>query len=339
MPEALGELLSLQKNLNGPVITEHPDVQEARLLLKQKIEESVSRIVPARLLGLEREHGWSDSLHKALETYERFGLFEGARKDRGALMSPREVRDGAPGIGHVIEALKNRPELLAKVEQGFTRLHPVPFGLSPAALKGAMGKAIMQYHSEGKLRSSDGTKLKLDASQPVWMWDGYKVADKDGRLIYFPERFDPKDHGGKTKKEVLESLQFPGWQVLLTENLRDIPRAGKGQTVGGRTQIEANSTPHEYLALLQAEGHALEQGLTPEAWQAMFLTRLAETDGEVLDDYTSGAACYCTGGYFPSSGVVPFACWFRGYGQAYVVRDDPRCHHSDVGSRAGVRVL
>jgi hypothetical protein len=256
-------------------------------------------------------------------------------------MSPKEVRDGAPGIGHVIEALKASPELLAKVEQGFTRVHPVPFGLSPAVLKGAMGKAILQYHGEGKLCSSDGTKLKLDSSQPVWMWDEYEGADKDGRLVYFPERFDPKDHGGKTKKQILESSQFPGWQVLLTEPLKRIPRQGKGQTIGGRKQIEANGTAHEYLALRQAEAYALEHGWTPEAWQAMFLTRIAETDGEVLDDYQDreGAACYCTGGYLPSSGDVPYAYWFRYDEQAYVDGDDPRSRLDDDGSRAGVRVL
>jgi hypothetical protein len=82
MNEALGELLTLQKKLNGPALADHPDVEEVRQLLQRKIEESVSRIVPAHLLGLEQEHGWSDSFHKALETYERFGLFEGAKRTR-----------------------------------------------------------------------------------------------------------------------------------------------------------------------------------------------------------------------------------------------------------------
>lgn len=338
MSEALGELLTLQRKLNGPALAGHPDVEQARLLLQEKIEQAVTRIVPERILGLEREHGWSQQFHKALEIYEQRGLFEG-KKAKNALMSGKEVRDGAPGIGDVLEALKTHPELLAKVEQGFTKVHPVPFGLSPTAFKEPMGSAISQYYGEGKLHSTDGTTLKLNASAPAWMWDAYEGADKNGLLVYSPQRFDQKNHGGKTKKEILEVSQFPGWQVLLVENLKDIPRQGKGQTVGGRKQIEANHTAHEYLELLRAEGHALEQGLTPEAWQALFLTRIAETNGEVLDDYSSGAACYCTDAYFPSSGVVPSAYWDRVYGQAFVDRDGPGCRDADGGSRAGVRVL
>ena len=338
MSEALGERLTLQRRLNVPALTEHPDVESIRLLLQQKIDESVSRIVPATVLSLEREHGWLESYHNALRTYERFGMFEG-RTSKNALMSPKEVRDGAPGVGDILDALKTRPELLAKIEQGFTKVHPVPFGLSPTSFKEPMGKAITQYHGEGKLRSSDGTKLKLDASQPVWMWDAYEGADTNGSLVYSPERFDPKNHGGKTKKEMLEASQFPGWQVLLVESLKDIPRQGKGQTVGGRPQIEANHTPHEYLQLLRADGHSLEQGPTPEAWQSLFLTRLAETDGEVLDDYQSGAVCYCTDAYFPSSGFVPRAYWLRGSGQADVGESDPGRRNPDVGARVGVRVV
>ncbi|TSC58186.1 MAG: hypothetical protein Greene041619_746 [Candidatus Peregrinibacteria bacterium Greene0416_19] len=341
MSEVLGQLLALQRKLNTPALTAHPEVEGTRRLLQEKIEQSVTRIVPATMLTLEREHGWSDSFHKALEIYERFGLFAGTKKDKNALMSPKEMRDGVPGIGHVMEALKAHPELLAKVEQGFTRPHPVPFALPPMALSEGMSKAITQYHDEGKLRSSDGTKLRLDTAQPVWMWDAYEGADKNGSLVYFPERFDPKNHGGKTKKQILESSQFPGWMVLLIENLQRIPRQGKGQTVGGRSQIEANHSPHEYLAMQGSEQYAHEHGLVPEAWQSGFLTRIAETDGEVLDDYqdVDGAACYCTGGYFPSSGDVPYAYWFRDCEQALVAGDDPRDRNPRDGSRAGVRVL
>src|SRR3989338_10131425 len=311
MSEALGALLSLQRKLNGPALAGHPDIEEVRLLLQEKIEQAVTRIVPEPILGLERGPGWSKQFYRALEVYEQRGLFAGGKKEKNSLMSGKEVRDGAPGIGDVLASLIKHPELLAKVEQGFTKVHPVPFGLSPSAFKEPMGSAIRQYHSEGKLRSSDGTKLKLYASQPVWMWDAYEGADANGSLVYSPERFDPKKHRGETKKEILEASQFPGWQVLLIENLKDIPRQDKGQTIGGRKQIEANHTPHEYLELSHTEGHAKEQGLTPEAWQSLFLTRLEETDGEVLDDSQFGSACYCIDADFPSSDLVPYASWSK----------------------------
>jgi len=340
MSEAIGELLTLQRKLRGIAIAGHPDVEHARSTLQEKIEQAITRIVPEHLLSLEREHGWSKSFHGSLETYERFGLFEGSTGAKGALMSPKEIRDAAPSIGSVMDALKARHELLAKIEQGFTRVHPVPFGLSPTALKEAMGKAIVQYHGTGTLRSSNGTKLELHAPKPVWMWDAYEDADTNGSLAYSPERFDAKNHGGKTKKEIIEASQFPGWQVLLLENMRDIPCQGKGQVMGGRTQIEANHTPHEYLKLLRAEGYALEQGLTPEAWQTMFLARLAETDGEVLDD--SGMGCYCTGVCLLSSNSycgVPLAFWDHDRGRADVAGGGPGSRDPAIGSRVSVRVF
>ncbi|MBU0766951.1 hypothetical protein KKF55_04180 [Patescibacteria group bacterium] len=367
MSEAIVELLALQKKadvpaiseqqLSVPTLPEHPDVEEAsralqeaveqaravvetaQRTLQEKIGQSLARIVPTQLLELEKEHSFSESFNSALEVYERFGLFEGNAK-QGMLMSPKEVRDGAPSIGNFMDGLKEQPELLEKIKQGFVKVHPVPVGLSPVFMKEAMRKAIESYYDKepdrNRLRSSDGTKLNLDTSEPVWMWDAYEGADKSGELVYFPERFDPKNHGGKTKKQILEASKFPGWQVLLTENLRDIPREGNGQTVGGRAQIEANSKAHEYLTMMQNNN---EQGLTPEAWMTLFLRRIAETEGEVLDDYNVGAACYCTGAYFPSSGVVPRAYWVRFGERADVDRFGPGCRFSVDGARAGVRVL
>ncbi len=329
MSDALGELITLRKKLDVPAIAEQPDVEEARRVLQRKIEQAMTRIIPKKLLTLEREHGFSESFHGALEAYEQFGLF-----DNG---SDKEIGDNAPGIGDVMHALKDRPELLAKIEQGFTNLYPVPFGIATTSLGGPMSKALERYHAKGKLRSSDGKKLTLDVSMPAVCKSYEGADDRDGAIVYDPERFDSENHGGKTKKEILEASKFPGWQVLLTEN-RDIPRRRKGQTVGGRPQIEANSTGHEYLALLQDGKHANEQGLTPEAWQALFIVRLVESDGEVLDACKTGTCCYCTGAYSPSDGAVPHVYWRSG-GQAGVSMRNPGYRYFDFGSRTVVRVL
>ncbi len=301
-----------QRRSDEPAPAEHVGIVQQQQLSQQYLQEVMGRIAATLVTDSEEEHGWSDSFRRTLETYERWGLFDGEEKAANALMSGKEVREGAPSMEHVLEALRTHPELLAKVEQGFTQVLPVPFGLSPASFREPMGKAVLHYRDAGKLRSSDGTKLVLNPPEPIWMWSAYEGADKNGSLVYFPEHFDPMDHGGKTKKQVLEASRFPGWQVLLLENMRDIPRKGEGQTVGGRAQIETNHRLQEYLDLLRTEGHSLEQGLTPEAWEALFLARLTESDGEVLEDNrTGGAPCYCTGSYFPLSDAVPDARWLR----------------------------
>lgn len=344
MPESLvGALLRYQRTVDGPSLADFPEAEQARRLFLEKIQESVGRIVPTRLIELEKQHGWSKSLNRDLDTYERLGVFDDASDEENALMSRKELRKNVPGIGVFMDALKHRPELLVKVEQGFTELGLVPIGLSPTALSVPMGKAIQQYRNQGTLRSSDGTKLRLDTSTPVWMRDSYKDADSNGSLVYFPQRFDPKNHGGRTKKQILESSPqpFAGWQVWLTEKLQRIPRQGKGQIIGGRPQIEANYSPHDYLGMHGSDQNSLEHGYTPEVWQSHFIRRITETQGEVLDDYQDpdGAACFCTGGYFPSSGDVPRAYWVRVYAQALVAGGGPGFRNAGVGARAGVSVL
>lgn len=337
MSETLGNLLRAQTALKGLELSDFPDIEQALHGVRGQIDESVSRIVPARVLALEKEHGWSASFDRQMQRIQDT-LLTGP-DGKNAVIGKNEMRKNAPtSFGSVFDKLKQNPQLLEKVEQGFIEPLVVPIGFSPAMLTEAMGKEIARYHSEGKLRSSDGTKLRLDTSEPVWMWGDYKNADANGSLVYSPERFDAKNHGGKTKKDIITPSLHAGWQLHFVEKLQNIPREGKGQDVGGRKQIEANKSPNQYLELMRAEGHALEQGWTPEEWQAMFLKRLAETGGEVLDDYQTGAACYCTDAYFPASGDVPSAYWGRGFAQASVDWLDADSRNPDVGFRAGVRV-
>jgi hypothetical protein len=338
MPESLSELLRLSRTVEGAAVPQYPDVDRARQDLLDRIRETTARLVPGNIAAWEREHGWAASFGRTMQAYEKAGLFTGPDAD-DAVTGKAEMKRNAPTFGGVIDALKERPELLTKVEQGFVRVHPVPLGLPPSAFKEPLGKMFDEYHEAGKLRSTDGTKLALKPSEPVWMWEEYKGADQSGQLVYFPERFDPANHGGKTKKELLAGAKFPGWQVLLLENLRDIPREGQGKTVGGRAQMEANRTPRDYLEMLRSAPYAQERGLTPEAWMSLLLAHLAETQGEVLDDYQSGSACFLPGAYFPASGSVPFAYWYRVGEQAGVVRRDPGDRGPYDGVRSAVRVV
>jgi hypothetical protein len=324
-----------------PRMSEYPDVDLARQDLLTKVKEALSRLVPEEIAALERQHGWAASFNGQMEFFTDKLLAGPEPKD--AVISKAEMRKNAPGFGTVLDALKGRPELLKKVEQGFAELEVVPFGLSPQAYQGPIAAALCDYHRQGKVRSTDGTLLRLDADEPVWLWQGYEGADRTGKLVYFPQRFDRENHGGKTKQQVLAEgpQQSAGWMVVLREKHLNVPRAGKGQTIAGRPQIEAGHSSHQYLDLLNAAAYAGEQYLPPEAGLARFLNHLAATGGEVLYDYQAkdGTAELFPGAYFPSSGGVPCACWDRYVAQALVDGGGPGNRDPDDGARSAVRVV
>ena len=334
----LDTLLKLSGQLEATPPLPYPELEALRREFLEQSRGTVSRLVPKEIATLERQHGWAASFNRQMEFFT--GTLLRGPETKDAVIGHAEMRRNTPSFGHVLDALKGRPELLTKVQQGFVRLQPVPVRLSPVSFLEPLGNALRHHKAAGTLRSTDDTPLTLNSARPVWMWDGYKGADRTGELVYSPQSFD-HDHGGKTKQQMLAEgpQQSAGWQVLLLENLRNIPRAGKGQTIGGRPQVEAGRTPNRYLNLLRTAPYAQEQGLTPEAWLSLFLAHLNETGGEVLDDYASGSACYLTGAYFPSSGYLPCVYWDRVDAQAFVDRVDPGNRFPDDGVRSAVRVV
>ncbi len=239
----------------------------------------------------------------------------------------------------------NKEMLLPKMEQGFTKLVMEPFAYSFDALSEKYKRAILKHHKEGKLLATKekpadpDEPLALDENQPLWRWeDGYNHCDTENKLVYFPKEFS-KNHGGQTKKELLESDAPSGFNIWLVEDMPNIPREGKGKEVGKRHQLEANKTPAEYLKLFQTKPeYKNESGLTPEADIMYALTLLEETN-QVTNDYQGkGSLSYQVGGYFPASGYVPSSYWGRGSRRAGLGGGYPAGRDSDCGVRAGVRV-
>jgi hypothetical protein len=81
-----------------------------------------------------------------------------------------------------------------------------------------------------------------------------------------------------------------------------------------------------------------EFGTTPEEWLMQAITMLEEKN-QVIDDYQgNGKITYNTGGYFPASGDVPYAYWFRDNRQANLDRNVPTFRDDYFGARSAVRV-
>ena len=233
----------------------------------------------------------------------------------------------------IAEMMKNpeqREFLEKKREQGFTRLLLVPEKLPLASFIKNYGEAIARHRKKGALLLSDGTKVTEPPyeNREVYVWDEYKDADTNGKLVYAPQEFSPQ-HGGLAKATLTS-----GWRVLLTEDLQNLQREGQGATKGGRKQLETNKTPNEYLTLLKTEQYKGERGYDPETYMIDAITRLEETNTVTDDDTYS----YLTGAYFLSAGPVPGASWARDYRQAALDRREPGYRRGYYGVRVSVGV-
>ena len=249
------------------------------------------------------------------------------------------------------EMLKKRDFYCKKWEQGFTKLQITPFGLPLSTLIERAKQTILKRHAAGVLfqtkKNQDDLSealvpVDLDPNNPIYVWEGLDGADEKETLVYDPKQFTSEGHGGRTKKQILneqETGPFSGFLVSFYEPSVNIPRQGKGQTVGGRKQLETNQTPKEYLK--QREGDVMYQGEAgerPEEWLTRMMTHLAETD-QIIDDWQgNGSANFLIGSWVPASGGVPCAYFNRDNRRAYLAGDDPESRSGSSGCRSAVRV-
>jgi len=177
-----------------------------------------------------------------------------------------------PTLEQIASRLFERRETLeTKHDQGFTKLLLVPFGMSLDSLRETL-KQFLIKHKE--FHSS----FDLNDHQPLLAWSEYYGADigNSPKLVYYPQSFTKKGHGGKTKMEILKEqakgrwtpafagvagekgLRTPGWTVHLLQpsnpsnphspGFAPIPRQGQGTPQGDlilRHPLEANKTPIE----------------------------------------------------------------------------------------------
>lgn len=241
-----------------------------------------------------------------------------------------------PSYEEVVRKVEAQSELIrTKAEQGFTKFLLVPFGAPIAKLVESYGQVLKNIEGTGELKSSDGTELDLNTTEPVWLSDAVKGKDESGDLLYYPEEF--AESNGLTKSEWID--RGDAWQVLFVEDLKDIPTPATAEAKGGRPQLGSGREPNYYLGLTQSDPvYSDEVGLTPESWLTLALMRLYE-DREVLDDYQgTGKACLLTASWLEGSGLVPFAWWRRGSRRAVVSDAFPDGADQNVGVRSAVRI-
>lgn len=276
---------------------------------------------------------------------------------------------GIDGVGYPLPSyqeiskrmLEKRELLGKKIEQGFTKLILVPFGMSLDVMSAKYKASLKKHFDEGNLlytkenpTDPDEKVPALHTDGPLWVWDKYPGADKNGTLVYHPQKFDATAHGGKTKADLM--AVNGGWSVLLVEEMPNIPRSGKAKKTGGREQIDTKGkqiksyidasqtipSAHEYLKAMRVESpkkdslYQGEMGMTPEAHMAYALTHLEETN-QIIDDYQGkGSINWNVEAYFPASVDVSLSYWDRDARQANLDRDGAGDRDDRYGLRSAV---
>ena len=321
--------------------------KEIKLQLLELDQRRIQRIAKEKGEAMETD------LTERIKLHEQYQSQKDILKELGIVKKLRSGELGIVGLDNkeyplpeyqdILQRMEKQKETIkTKQEQGFTKLLLVPFGMKLGDLIEKYKEIILKHHKQGKLLATKkdpkepDEKLELDQNEPVWAWEQYKEADTKGELVYFPKEFS-KNPQGKTKKELIK--EQGAWNVLLIEDLPNIPREDKGKTIKNRKQLEANQTPNEYLKTLQQDKqYKAEQGMTPED-QLFYAILYLEQTNQVIDDYQgNGSLSFQLGAYFLASGDVPLSYWYRGVRQAFLGGYVPGYRSDVCGARLGVRL-
>ena len=336
--------------------------QELRKELEAKIANLQDKLWPFEALEKEKIE---EQYNEQMEVMERNGIIEKLSNGEMGIKgidpedSSKEKEYIFPKLDDILKKMKERKEILeTKIEQGFDQLLIVPFGMKLDDLIEKYKQVILKHHKEGKLLatkkapSDSNETLGINESEPVYVWEkGYKNAETENKIVYYPDKFDsdPKIHKGKTKQEILkkqekENPATVGFEIFLVEDLPNIPREGQGQEKGKagnkRKQLETNETPKDYLEKLKNNPqYKNEQGQTPET-QIIYAIQYLEKHNQIIDDYSgNGSASYQVGACFPVSGGVPNAYWNRTNRRTNLYRVDPGRSYSFDGARSVAMVF
>ncbi len=303
----------IYKKPEQPKLSETQERLEKLFELKKQYQEQVKALIATGVIELLPETG-------------KYGVYDIKKKECPI-----------PSYDEILKRMEAKAELLEKKrEQGFTELLLVPIGTPLSFLIDRTGDLIVKKHKDGKLLGTDGKKLELNENQQVYIDDIYQDADVKGDLVYFPQKFDKANHGGKTKQEL--TAEAGSWQIELIENLPDLPAEKKGKTIAGRKQFEANQSPEQYLKAIQSDKqYKGEQFTTPEA-QLIYFMEYLQRNNQVIDDWDGkGNSCWNAGAYF-KSGFVPRGDWGR-VGKQFALRGaNPGYHFDALAVRSSVGV-
>jgi len=225
---------------------------------------------------------------------------------------------------------RNRELVDMKMQEGFTQLQLTPIAMPTPQLVDRVKTAVLKHAAAGKItqtkqsRTDADIPVRVKTPEPIWIWDILRQTVDTPNLVYFPQVYTKRDHQGLSKEEVMQNVRIcavSGWSVGLIEPIPIMPQQGQGKVTGGRKQLEAFSTPRDYLRTLSTPTYEGETGWTPEDYLTHFVTQL-ETTNQVSHDRYDNNAMWMLGTYMPDSvpyaELVPTGYWARGPGRMYL---------------------
>ncbi|MDP2704779.1 MAG: hypothetical protein Q8O71_00020, partial [bacterium] len=332
--EALAELHALTKKgreLAEKAITGATTPEEAESALKEA-EELVPELARRREAIREKLWPFTELSREKVEAQynqevaalETAGVLEKLKSGEHGIVGIDKIEYALPTLAQVVERLRAKKEIVEqKAKQGLLKIQLTPIAMSLDALREKYKARVLAHYADmpdptdsskripdpartklfaTKKNSSDPAEpLELDTDDPLYTWDAYENADVAGALVYFPKAFDEKNHKGKTKAELLQQTK-QGWDIIILEDLPNLPAKDQGEVTGGRKQLEAGASPNDYLEKMNDSMYQHEQGMTTEDWLILAITHLESTN-EVIDDYQGkGKIARNFGQYFPVSG-------------------------------------
>jgi hypothetical protein len=234
----------------------------------------------------------------------------------------------APTQEQLQELFTRNAELIdRKMRQGFTQLQLTPIAMPTPQLIDRVRTAILKHAAAGEIfqtkqnSTDDDIPARVNTADPIWIWERVRQALDTPNLVYFPQAYTNRDHQGLTKEEVILETRLcavPGWSVGLIEPIPIMPQQGQGKVIGGRKQLEAYSTPRDYLRTLSTPTYQGETGWTLEDFLTHFITQL-ETTNQVSHDRYDSNGLWLLGSYMPNSMpnalIVPTGNWSRDAGR------------------------
>ncbi|RDE17413.1 MAG: hypothetical protein C4K49_02970 [Candidatus Thorarchaeota archaeon] len=228
------------------------------------------------------------------------------------------------------EFARNKELVDRKMRQGFTQLQLTPIAMPTPQLIDRVKAVVLEHAAAGRIiqtkqnRTDADTPVRVRTDEPIWIWTILRQTVDTPNLVYFPQVYTKRDHRGLTKEEVMQSIRLcavPGWSVGLIEPIPIMPQQGQGKVKGGRKQLEAFSTPRDYLRTLSTPTYQGETGWTPEDFLTHFVTQL-ETTNQVSHDRYDNNAMWMLGTYMPDSvpyaELVPTGYWARPTARMYL---------------------
>jgi hypothetical protein len=251
-----------------------------------------------------------------------------------------------PTLDEILKRLDEKKELVRqKTKQGFTEILLVPFACPLGEIIEKYQETLLAHYNNRLLfATKEKTEekdepLELDPAYPINIWKECKDGDVKNNFAYFPLKYDKDEHQGKTKLELLFIDPKNAWQVLLVENMPNIPNPENSKKIGHRRQIEAGKTPIEYLELLQKnKDYRGEAGLTPEA-ELMYSLIYLEKTNQVINDWQGkgNISCQISAFLVPSNGIS-WLGWNRDFKRADLWKMEVENRDPHIGPRVGVSI-